>query len=53
MKSFSCAKMQGLEHYVIPHLQEVKPDIVVTHIGSNNVTYNVDMNAALVAENLI
>lgn len=37
MKSFGGTKIQDLEHYIIPHLQEKEAHIAVIHIGSNNV----------------
>ena len=54
LKAFSGAKIQDLEHYIIPHLSEEKPDIAVIHIGSNNVTYNsLDKNVTDVAMSII
>lgn len=54
IKSFSGAKIQDLQHYIIPPLKEEKPDIAVIHIGSNNVTYNnLDNDPTVVAENII
>ena len=35
---FSVAKMEGLPHYIIPSLLKKKPDTVVIHVGSNNIT---------------
>lgn len=34
-------------------MQETKPDIVVTHIENRNRTYKVDIDTALVAENIM
>lgn len=54
LKSFSGARIQDLEHYIVPHLSDEKPDIAVIHIGSNNVTYNsLENNATDVAESII
>ena len=54
LKAFSGAKIQDLEHYIVPHLSEEKPDIAVIHIGSNNVTYNsLDKNVTDVAMSII
>ena len=54
IKSFSGAKVQDLQHYVIPPLEEEKPDVAVIHIGSNNASYNrLDVDPAVIAGNII
>ena len=54
LKPFSGAKIEDLEHYIIPNLQQQKPDIVVIYVGSNNVSYNnLDGDARLLAANVI
>ena len=54
MESFSGARIQDLEHYVTPHFEHDKPDIVVIHLGTNNVSYNnLDKYASILAENII
>ena len=48
MKLVSGAKIRGSKHYVTPHLEHGKPDISVTHGGSNNVSYNnLDIDALM------
>ena len=44
IKSFPGAKVEELEHYVIPHLQYQKPDATIMHIGGNNINYK-DLDA--------
>ena len=39
LKYFSGAKTKDLEHYVTPTLNEEEPDIVVIHIGSNDIDF--------------
>ena len=54
MKAFGGAKIEELEHYITPHLEYKKPDIVVIHVGSNNISYkNLNMNPAVLAQNII
>ena len=54
MKSFIGAKIQDLKHYVTPYLEHGTPGIAVTHIGSNNVSYNkLDIDASIWTENII
>ena len=54
MKAFGGAKIEELNHYITPHLEFDKPDIVVIHIGSNNVSYNnLNANPAVFAQNII
>ena len=46
-------KIKNLQHYVIPPLEEEKPDIAVIHIGSNNVTYNnLDNDSTVIAKQI-
>ena len=37
---FSGSNSKRLEHFIIPTLHEDRPDVVVIHIGSNDVTFN-------------
>ena len=55
VKPFSGAKIEDLEHYIIPNLkQQQQPDIAVIHAGSNNVSYkSLDTDARLFAENIV
>ena len=54
MKAFGGAQIEELEHYITPHLEYEKPDIVVIHVGSNNISYNnLNMNPAVLAQNII
>ena len=54
VKPFSGAKIEDLTHYIIPNLQQQKPDIVVIHVGSNNAAYNkLHFDPRLLAENII
>ena len=54
LKPFGGAKVEDLEHYIIPNLEQNKPDVVVIHIGSNNVSYNkLNIDPSVLAENII
>ena len=54
MKSFSGTKIQDLKYFVTPHLEHVKPDIAVIHIGSGNMSYNnLDINVSILTTNII
>ena len=54
VKPFSGAKIEDLEHYIIPNLKQQQPDIAVIHVGSNNVSYKIlDTDARLFAENIV
>ena len=54
IKSFSGAKIDDLQHYAIPPLEQEKPDIAVIHVGSNNVTYdNLGDDPNVIAEKII
>ena len=54
LKPFRGAKIEDLEHYIIPNLQQQNPDIVVIHVGSNNVSYNyLDGDARSLAANVV
>ena len=54
MKAFDGAKIEELEHYITPHLEYEKPEIVVINVGSNNISYNnPNMNPAVLAQNII
>ena len=54
VKPFSGAKIEDLEHYMIPNLKQQQPDIAVIHVGSNNVSYkSLDTDARLLAENIV
>ena len=37
IKSFPRTKIQELEHYVVPHLNDQEPYVAVIHIGGNNI----------------
>ena len=55
MKSFSGANTNQLDYYVVPLLVDEKPDNVVIHIGSNDITkfnYN-NVNAEELAHRII
>ena len=41
VRNFSGAKTEDLYHYIIPSLLKGKPDTVVTHVGSNNITHRI------------
>ena len=54
MNSFSGAKIQDLKYYITPYLEHGKPDIVVIHIGSNNMLYNnLDICASILTKYII
>ena len=40
MNSFSGATINGLDHFITPILEEDRPDIVIIHVGSNDITHN-------------
>ena len=40
LNSFSEANAKRLDHFISPTLVEDRPDIVIIHIGSNDITYN-------------
>ena len=52
---FSGVKTQNLHHYTIPSLLKEKPDIVVIHVGSNNITRRIfeDFNVDKLADEII
>ena len=39
VKFFNGVKSEQLEYYVIPTIKEQNPDVVIIHVGSNNVNY--------------
>ena len=55
IKSFPGAKIQELEHCVVPHLNAQKPDVSVIHIGGNNINFKGidDTNVKRIAEDII
>ena len=55
VRYFSGAKMEDLHHYIIPSLLKEKPDTVVIHVGSNNITHRIfkDFNADKLADEII
>ena len=40
LNGFSGANIKRLDHFITPTLVEDRPDIVIIHIGSNDITYN-------------
>ena len=40
LNGFSRANIKRLDHFITPTLEEDQPDIVIIHIGSNDITYN-------------
>ena len=40
LNSFSEANIKRLDHFITPTLVENRPDIVIIHIGSNDITHN-------------
>ena len=55
IKFFPWAKIQELEHYVVPHLNAQKLDVSVIHIGGNNINFKGinDINVKRIAEDTI
>ena len=55
VRYFSGAKTEDLRHYIIPSLLKEKPDTVVIHVGSNNITHRIfeDFNAGKLADEII
>ena len=54
-KSFSGANAKQLEHYVLPTLVDEKPDIIIIHIGSNDVNQSnyTNVNPMNLAQSII
>ena len=44
MNSFSGATINRLDHFITPILEEDRPEIVIIHIGSNDITHNTISN---------
>ena len=42
LNSFSGATVNRLDHFVAPILEEYRPDIVIIHVGSNDITHNIE-----------
>ena len=40
MNSFSGATINRLDHFITPIREEDRPDIVIIHVGSNDITHN-------------
>ena len=55
LRHFSGAQTEDLHHYIIPSLLKEKPDTVVIHVGSNNITHRIfeDFNADKLADEII
>ena len=55
IKPFGGAKTEHMKHYVIPSLTEPKPDIIVIHVGGNDINYKnkVNINVNELADNII
>ena len=54
LKPFGGAKIEDMEHYIIPNLEQNKPDVVVIHVGSNNISYNkLNVDPSVLAEKII
>ena len=55
IKSFGGAETEHIKHYVIPSLKEQKRDIIVIHVGGNDINYkskgNINVNE--LADNII
>ena len=44
LNSFSGATINRLDHFITPILEETQPDIVIIHVGSNDITHNLINN---------
>ena len=55
VRYFSGAKTEDLHHYIKPLLLKEKPDTVVIHLGSNNMTHRIfeDFNEDKLADEII
>ena len=55
IKSFPGAKIQNLEHYVVPYLNAQNPNLSVIHIGGNNIIFKSinDIIVKRIAEDII
>lgn len=54
LKPFGGAKIEDMEHYIIPNLEQNKPDVVIIHVGSNNISYNkLNVDPSVLAEKII
>ena len=51
VKPLSGASSRQLDHYIIPNLLDVKPDVVLLHIGTNYILSNA--NDTKLANNII
>ena len=40
LNSFNGATINRLDHFITPILEEDRPEIVIIHIGSNDITHN-------------
>ena len=40
LNSFNGATINRLDHFIAPILEEDQPDIVIIHVGSNDITHN-------------
>ena len=49
-KSFSGAKVQHMKHYVIPTIEELNPDEVILHVGTNDLRHD---DARTVADGIV
>ena len=40
LNNFSGANINRLDHFISPILEEDRPDIVIIHVGTNDITHN-------------
>ena len=55
LKSFSGAKTEDMKHYIIPSLNEQNPDVIVIHVGGNDINHRnkESINEKELAKNII
>ena len=53
IKTFSGSNTKQLNHYILPTLVDESPDIVIIHIGSNDITDRINTDPNKLAEGII
>ena len=54
VKGFEGAKVEHMKYHIIPMLKEQQPDIVILHIGSNNISFkNLKINPLEIATSIV
>ena len=53
IKAFPGAKANHLKHYALPTLKENKPDVIIIHVGYNDLTTRDEINVKDVVQEII